>query len=143
MNTQHTGSPQQHKNRSMYRQSGGGKRFKSNKPSGGGGGRRNNQQMFHQMLNKAKQAKEKYLTLARECVASGNRVEAENYYQHVDHYIRVISELTKDKYVQTDSNMFDDNDFMSEEEQVAAPQEPRKEQEQAQSLPVGDVDDIE
>ena len=34
---------------------------------------------------------EKYQTMARDAVASGNRVSAENYYQHAEHYLRVMN----------------------------------------------------
>ena len=32
---------------------------------------------------------ERYLALAREATASGDRIAAENYYQHAEHYFRV------------------------------------------------------
>lgn len=35
---------------------------------------------------------EKYMQLARDASSSGDRVMAENYFQHADHYFRVISE---------------------------------------------------
>ncbi|MFO1188396.1 MAG: DUF4167 domain-containing protein [Alphaproteobacteria bacterium] len=34
---------------------------------------------------------EKYLTLAREATAGGDRIAAENYYQHAEHYYRVLN----------------------------------------------------
>jgi len=34
---------------------------------------------------------EKYQTLARDAVASGNRVSAENYFQHAEHYLRLMN----------------------------------------------------
>ncbi len=39
----------------------------------------------------AHQVLEKYLTLARDAHAQGDRIAAENYYQHAEHYFRVIS----------------------------------------------------
>lgn len=39
----------------------------------------------------AHQVLEKYLTLARDCTSQGDRIAAENYYQHAEHYFRVIS----------------------------------------------------
>ena len=50
-----------------------------------------------QTLQKAKQAKEKYLSLAREALASGDRVEAESFFQHADHYTRVINSVTPER----------------------------------------------
>ncbi len=34
---------------------------------------------------------DKYQTLARDAIASGNRVSAENYLQHAEHYLRVMN----------------------------------------------------
>jgi len=39
----------------------------------------------------AHQVLEKYLTLARDAASQGDRIAAENYYQHAEHYFRVIS----------------------------------------------------
>ena len=39
----------------------------------------------------AYQVFEKYLQLARDAVSSGDRVAAENYYQHAEHYFRIIN----------------------------------------------------
>ncbi len=39
----------------------------------------------------AHQVYEKYLNLARDASASGDRVLAESYFQHADHYFRIIS----------------------------------------------------
>ncbi len=39
----------------------------------------------------ASQVFEKYLTLARDAMSSGNRVAAENFYQHAEHYYRILN----------------------------------------------------
>jgi len=39
-------------------------------------------------VSNAKQRYEHYLALAREKALSGDRIEAENYYQHAEHYFR-------------------------------------------------------
>lgn len=39
----------------------------------------------------AHQVMEKYLTMARDAAAQGDRVAAENYYQHAEHYFRAIN----------------------------------------------------
>jgi len=39
----------------------------------------------------AYQVLEKYLALARDAQSAGDRVAAENYYQHAEHYYRLIS----------------------------------------------------
>lgn len=39
----------------------------------------------------AHQVLEKYLTMARDAASQGDRIAAENYYQHAEHYFRVIN----------------------------------------------------
>ncbi len=34
---------------------------------------------------------DRYVTLAREAAALGNRIDAENYYQHAEHYFRLMN----------------------------------------------------
>lgn len=41
----------------------------------------------------ANQIYDKYLALARDASSSGDRVKAENYYQHAEHYFRVIRSM--------------------------------------------------
>ncbi len=64
-------------------------------------GRRNNQsraQVYDsngpdvRIRGTAHQVAEKYLTLAKDAASSGDRIVAENYYQHAEHYIRIINE---------------------------------------------------
>ena len=44
----------------------------------------------------AKQVMEKYLTLAREATTAGDRITAEGYFQHAEHYYRVITANGRD-----------------------------------------------
>jgi hypothetical protein len=39
----------------------------------------------------AQQVIDKYLALARDAMSSGDRILAENFYQHADHYYRVVN----------------------------------------------------
>jgi len=41
----------------------------------------------------AYQVFERYVALAREAQASGDRVAAENFYQHAEHYFRIMNAL--------------------------------------------------
>jgi hypothetical protein len=41
----------------------------------------------------ARRSHERYLALAREEARSGNVVGAENYYQHAEHYFRLMSSI--------------------------------------------------
>ncbi|MBN8532171.1 MAG: DUF4167 domain-containing protein [Alphaproteobacteria bacterium] len=43
---------------------------------------------------RAAQNREKYLAKARDALAAGDRVEAENWFQHAEHYYRVVVSLT-------------------------------------------------
>lgn len=62
----------------------------------------NNRRRFHRGENntgKIKSAsanRDKYLNMARDAMASGDRVEAENYLQHAEHYFRVLSFLQEE-----------------------------------------------
>ena len=68
---------------------------------GGGGGQRSNVPFRAQTFDSsgpdvrirgnAFQVLEKYLALARDASGSGDRVAAENYYQHAEHYFRMIN----------------------------------------------------
>ena len=64
-------------------------------------GRRNNQprtQVYDsngpdvRIRGTAHQVAEKYLALAKDATSAGDRIVAENYYQHAEHYIRIINE---------------------------------------------------
>ncbi len=39
----------------------------------------------------AQQVIEKYLTLARDATSAGDRISAESYYQHAEHYYRILN----------------------------------------------------
>src|SRR5207249_983809 len=43
------------------------------------------------MRGNAQQLMEKYLAMARDATSAGDRVLAENYFQHADHYYRVLN----------------------------------------------------
>lgn len=43
-------------------------------------------------LANAQQVHDKYISLARESITLGDRVMAESYYQHAEHYLRLINE---------------------------------------------------
>ncbi len=64
-------------------------------------GRRNNQprtQVYDsngpdvRIRGNAHQVAEKYLALAKDATSAGDIIIAENYYQHAEHYIRIINE---------------------------------------------------
>jgi len=69
----------------------GGRRYNNNRNQGGGQGGAD--------LNTARQRRtamaqrEKYMNMARDALAGGDRVQAEYYFQHAEHYYRVIAAL--------------------------------------------------
>jgi len=48
---------------------------------------------FKPKATNVKQNLDKYLGLARESMAVGDRITAEGYYQHAEHYLRVMNEV--------------------------------------------------
>lgn len=67
-----------------------GRKFRS---GGGGGGGHNDSQSLARQKKHAMTQKDKYLTMARDAQSNGDRVNAEYYYQHVEHYSRTIAEI--------------------------------------------------
>ena len=59
------------------------------RPYNGGNGR-----SIGRSSGNPKQAMERYLALAREALTLGDRVTAEGYFQHAEHYYRVMTEDT-------------------------------------------------
>jgi len=78
---------------------GGGNPYHNNPNRGGGGGPRppHRSQTFDsngpnvKIRGNAYQVYERYLALAREAQSSGDRIASENFYQHAEHYFRVMS----------------------------------------------------
>jgi hypothetical protein len=71
--------------------SGGGRR-----PSGGGGGHGRKSPGQHSgggqpNVSAMTSTRNKYLEMAKEALSNGNRVEAENYYQHAEHYSKMLN----------------------------------------------------
>jgi hypothetical protein len=56
-------------------------------PSNGGSGRRPGSEMN---VGQASASRDRYLEKAREALSFGDRVMAENFFQHADHYNRII-----------------------------------------------------
>jgi hypothetical protein len=80
------------------------RRMRGRNNNGGGGGNNNNRKGPNPLTRNyesngpdvkirgsAQQIAEKYATLARDAQSSGDRVMAENYLQHAEHYNRIIA----------------------------------------------------
>ncbi|WP_170971354.1 MULTISPECIES: DUF4167 domain-containing protein [Mesorhizobium] len=63
----------------------------------------------------AQQIAEKYATLARDAMSSGDRVMAENYLQHAEHYNRIIAAAQAQMPIQNVQNRDDYDEDMDEE----------------------------
>jgi hypothetical protein len=70
----------------------GGRNFSGKKPMRGPS-QDNGGAVDVRMRGNIHQMHEKYLSLARDATSSGDRVAAENYYQHAEHYYRVLSQI--------------------------------------------------
>ena len=55
-----------------------------------------NRNNFRQSLS-AEKSLEKYTTLAKEALSSGDKTLSENYYQHADHFMRIIEDKNKNR----------------------------------------------
>jgi len=53
-----------------------------------------NRQRQNGSAGNAHRSYERYVALAREATLNGDAVEAENYFQHAEHYFRVMRERT-------------------------------------------------
>ena len=76
---------------------GGGNKPRPQFTGGGGGGGGGRNQVFDsngpdgRIRGNAHQVMERYLALARDASSQGDRVAAENYYQHAEHYFRLLN----------------------------------------------------
>lgn len=80
----------------------------------------------------AHQVMEKYLALARDASSQGDRIAAENYYQHAEHYFRTIN-----NYNANNPNANVRRPMTTPAEDQAIPQDSEDEGEQ-QGAPSGD-----
>jgi hypothetical protein len=65
----------------------------------------------------AQQIAEKYTTLARDAQTSGDRVMAENYLQHAEHYYRIIAAAQAQQAIQQARDTSDETDEDGEDDQ--------------------------
>lgn len=97
--------PNQRRGRGRGGNGGGGNGGGNNGGGNNGGNRRQNVPLRHQNFDSsgpdvrirgnAFQVYEKYQALARDAHTSGDRVAAENYLQHAEHYYRIICQINE------------------------------------------------
>ena len=98
----------------VKRSRGRGRRPQNNNNGGGGGGGNNNNpnRTFDsngpeiKIRGSAAHVYEKYLQMARDANSAGDRVMAENYLQHAEHYFRILSaaQLQQQQYQNQNQN---------------------------------------
>ena len=64
----------------------------------------------------AHQITEKYTTLARDAASAGDNTLAESYYQHAEHYQRIINEFSSNNDKSTSASSNDKNDNKEDKE---------------------------
>jgi predicted ATPase len=82
------------------RPGGSGKRARNNRGHARRGGGNRNQSFDSngpdvKVRGSAAQVAEKYVTLARDASSTGDRVAAENYLQHAEHYTRIVNAMNE------------------------------------------------
>lgn len=108
------------------------RRMRGRNNNGGGGGNNNNNNNRKgpnpltrnyesngpdvKIRGSAQQIAEKYATLARDAQSSGDRVMAENYLQHAEHYNRIIAAAQAQMPIQNVQNNRDDFDDDGDED---------------------------
>ena len=98
------GGPRHHQGSSHSNHSNHSHSHSSGQGGGGGGGRRVNPrvQTFDsngpdvRIRGNAYQINEKYVTLARDAASAGDRVLAESYLQHAEHFQRMINDMNEE-----------------------------------------------
>ncbi len=59
---------------------------------------------------------EKYNNLAREALSSGDKILSENYFQHADHFTRILNEKEIQKKTFSNRNTTDVNDSLTKDD---------------------------
>jgi hypothetical protein len=86
--------------RGGHRHGGGGGQFRQGGP-GGGGPPMSRSHVFDsngpdvRLRGTAQQLFEKYLQLGRDATSAGDRVMAESYFQHAEHYFRILNAISQ------------------------------------------------
>ena len=63
----------------------------------------------HRNINNVSKLIEKYSNLAREALSSGDKILSENYFQHADHFTRLLEEQENLKKARIDSKINNGN----------------------------------
>lgn len=91
----------------------------------------NDSQSLARQKKHAQTQKEKYSNMARDAQVNGERVDAEYYFQHVEHYVRVLADIAEKEGV---------NERQRQEEGGDVSQDAHSEADDAQDMPSGEKD---
>lgn len=72
----------------------------------------------------AHQVAEKYLALAKDASSAGDRIMAESYYQHAEHYIRIINEFSGEFSIRRDDDALQDGNMVEKNDNDSTPARP-------------------
>lgn len=81
----------------------------------------------------AQQIYDKYLALARDATSGGDRVKAENYLQHAEHYFRVLRSIQGPQATPFDQSQ--DSDMEGDQPSIGEPRGEREFRDQRQPAP--------
>ena len=76
---------------------------------------------------------EKYNDLAREALSKGDKILSENYFQHADHFARVLSEKENYKLLKDKESGNQNNEVISENIELTSKQKEIKEKQASES----------
>lgn len=76
-----------------HRHGGGARRYNNNGGGNHSGNRQPDQHNITRQKQHASQMRDKFQGMAQDALRSGERVEAEYFFQHVDHYMRVLADI--------------------------------------------------
>ena len=76
---------------------------------------------------------EKYNNLAREALSSGDKILSENYFQHADHFSRILSERENYKFLKDKDNNSQNTQVASKNVEETSKQEEIQEKETLKS----------
>jgi len=91
------------------------RRRRSRRPNGRGNGNVDSSGPSVKVRGSARQVYDKYLLLARDAKSSGDTILAESYFQHAEHYVRILIENGKFE-INPSSNSKKDGSQKSEQE---------------------------
>jgi len=83
------------------RQGGGGSNSSGRRPQGKRGAGQHSNGAIN--VSNVSAARNKYLDMAKDALSNGNRVEAENYFQHAEHYSKLLNAATASKKERDDA----------------------------------------